>query len=224
MNSDQEYNIHFNYTSWLFGKYNTTTTSALRTTHFAPMESWPAQSLTSAGRQGKSIKNVTATFKILVKFYGWLNKANPAATDIIPWMNVRIIVFTLNDNQVVTSSITDFWRQLDNAAPMEYLRVNRTKVTVLYDKITQFRNDTPYAVNSNPPAKSVVDKPTLKTKTITVKRRWNNVTFPSETATNPADPKKITYIAVIPMTEYVNLTIADHMVNTAILMNMYYNA
>ena len=222
--SNNEYNIHYNYLNYKMAPFVKTSTKTLNFANFYQLQTYPAQSLTSSGRQGKSIKNITQQFKFNVRPFNWLDQLasgtyDPTANDQIVEMRIRIIIFTSDVFLNPTTDLSDFWNMDDNNALPEMNRVNRTKYTVIKDKVIRYTNETYYA-NMDPPARTVLLNGAGKSYAFSVKRRWKSITFPTDTSVTPADHKKNTYIAILPEIENVakdKYALIWHMV-----MTMYY--
>jgi len=220
---NNEYSVFYQNNGYIYVKYNVTSpgTTTLKASHWSQMQAWPAQALTQAGRSGNVIKNVNANWRIQLKFYNWVNKTTPTGSDVIHWMLVRIIVFTSDVPAAPNTPIVDFWKIADDATELENNRVNRSKFTVLYDKVHQFKNQI-WKYSESPPPKAVDTVPTGGCKFIKIRRRWNQITFPKDGSNEPQDYKKITYLAVIPITEHVTTGAEDWICETNTLMTMYY--
>ena len=219
--SNEQYNIHYKYTELAVPLYSPLTSTSLRGNFFQLLPTFPAQSLTSTGRQGRVIKNVKQVFNVQIFLQNWVVKTDPAAVDQILEMRVRVIVFTSDVFIAAATNIADFWNISDDAVPFEQNRVNRSKFTVIKDRVYRYTNETYYA-NMDPPAANVMATGSGKTVAFKIKRRWKQITFPTETSVTPADNKKFTYIAVIPNSDLLDK--ASNAVEYTALMTMYYVA
>ena len=178
------------------------TTKTLANYHFYELQTYPAQSLTSSGRQGKSIKNVTQQFKFELCPFDWLDQLasgtyDPTAVDLIKEIQIRVIVFTSDVYLPSGTALQDFWNIQDDYVLPIMNRVNRTKYTVIKDKVFRYANPN-YFPDVNPVARSVMVNGQNKGYHFTIKRRWNSITFPTDASIVPADFKKCTYVAIIP--------------------------
>lgn len=226
--NNSEFNTHYFFSGDVYKKYVASSSTSLRGDFFKPMQQWPTQSLTSTGRQGKIIRNVIANYAITLYMYGYVRPTVnrvPTRDDIVPWIMFRVIVFTSDTAFTNGTDIPDFWNKLDNTVDLNMNRINRTKITVLLDKIVSNSNmNSAYIVNGtgSMPAQTVTGYGIQKTKTFKVKRKWKQISFPTDTSIIPADHKKITYLAVIPITQHQDTT--NWYCDSSVLQTMYFNA
>jgi len=155
---------------------------------------WPTVSTTGAAsltRIGNHMKKVTTYFTLQIRIF---SSKSSAASDQIPSVTYRLIIFTTPEEVNVASPITQFF-QFDKDAPGITQIINPTnklKITVLHDKVYE----TPFNYNLGATTPQAVDGNGIRqNKIFRYSRKFKEVLFDGPTDDTPKRPYRNTFVA-----------------------------
>lgn len=220
MRKEAEWN-HLSRTQYFQFPNYTATTANLDAGFWGGVSIFPQPGSASTNRDGKMIKTVIQSLFMSVEFYMNKIRVTPTGSDNIPFHQVRVIVFTCDFIPTPNAVIADFFN-VDTTVdgdPATY-QINRSIVTVIKDRTYYVQN--PMYWNPNTPStQAIVPKPVCAIRIMKSKRRWNQLSFPTENSTVPNKRTAQTYVACIPR-NIVQNNISNASVGISLVCKTYY--
>lgn len=164
---------------------------------FARITNFPTVGTTQSQRIGNMIQNVKQVIKLEIKFYRQLTISTVVTP--ISIISCRIIIWTSTERIFPndgTDVVSNFWLGNKNVYELGLHYINRSNITVLYDKYHKYMNPQSTAwlesATQNP-----VNGTIGKLLRINFQRRFKRVVFPADNSTIPKRCSYYTYVSVI---------------------------
>jgi len=191
-----EVNHYTTYAEFEIQNYPKEAFSRVKAGYMTNITNFPSQGDTSFQRDGKMIKNVNQVFKIKLKFMMNFLDTTLSTSSQIPFHTWRVIVWTSNKAVNPAANYDDFFKGNSDAIDLDIAGLNRTNIVVIKDKVFNVSNPN-YLPGTAPQAAGAMPDPLCAVRYMTVKRRWKQITFPTEGSATPAKVNANTYLTIL---------------------------